>query len=366
MNDMRRLLPLLALLGLATACRSPDLTTVQDAPTQPVIHERQVVEFPKLEDLDPELRKKAEALIAQLGAESFKDRRKARKALKAMEPAIIPLLESHAGDEEPEIREALPMIIKLVRAKLDVTIPDIKLTLMPIKLTLMPIKPGTFMMGSDSGDRNEKPARKVMLTKTFWMGKTEVTQSQYEAIMGKNPSKFQGANNPVELVSWTEAVEFCKKLTQREHKVGRLPATQEYRLPTEAEWEYCCRAGTTTKYSFGDDESKISEHAWHRENSSSKTHPAAEKKPNDWGLYDMHGNVYEWCQDWFGNYPSGAQVDPTGPASGSYRVDRGGSWGSSARFCRSAFRGRSTPSRRYNGLGFRLVRAQVAKKVEAK
>jgi formylglycine-generating enzyme required for sulfatase activity len=228
------------------------------------------------------------------------------------------------------------------------------------------IKPGTFMMGSDSGERNEKPVHKVTLTKAFWMGRTEVTQSQYQAIMGKNPSKFKGANNPVEQVSWNDCVEFCKKLTARERKTGRLPVDQEYRLPTEAEWEYCCRAGSKTKYCFGDNESKLGDYAWYKKNSESKTHPAAEKKPNDWGLYDMHGNVYEWCQDWFGNYPSGAQVDPTGPASGSDRVLRGGSWNYFAGPCRSAFRGWSTPSLRYIPSGFRLVRSQVAKKVQAK
>jgi len=132
-----------------------------------------------------------------------------------------------------------------------------------------------------------------------------------------------------------------------------------YRLPTEAEWEYACRAGTTTAYGFGDDASRLGDYGWFRSNSDSKTHPVGEKKPNAWGLHDMHGNVYEWCQDWYGAYPSGSATDPTGATSGSFRVSRGGSWYVIAGYCRLANRGRGTPVYRNFGLGFRVLRSSI-------
>ena len=212
---------------------------------------------------------------------------------------------------------------------------------------------GKFIMGE--GDQ----AHEVTLTKPFKMGVHEVTQTQYERLMGVNPSHFKGAENPVENVSWDDAVEFCRKLSQ-------LPAEKAagnvYRLPTEAEWEYACRAGTTTKFSFGDDDSEgrwfwyleLGDYAWYRENSDNKTHPVGSKQPNAWGLYDMHGNVWEWCQDWHGDDPSGAVTDPAGPASGSFRVIRGGSWYDSAEDCRSAYRSARSPSIPYDYWGFRV------------
>jgi formylglycine-generating enzyme required for sulfatase activity len=149
----------------------------------------------------------------------------------------------------------------------------------------------------------------------------EVTQQQYEKVMGTNPSTTKGPQNPVEKVSWNDAVEFCRKLSA-------LPAEKSagyvYRLPTEAEWEYACRAGTQTAYSFGDSESELGDYAWYDKNAGGTTHPVGSKKPNAWGLYDMHGNVFEWCQDWYGSYPSGSVTDPTGESSGSHRVVRGG------------------------------------------
>jgi len=133
-----------------------------------------------------------------------------------------------------------------------------------------------------------------------------------------------------------------------------------YRLPTEAEWEYACRSGTTTAYGFGDNVSRLGDYGWFRSNSDSGgTHPVGEKKPNAWGLYDMHGNVYEWCQDWYGAYPSGSATDPTGATSGSYRVYRGGSWYNIARYCRSAYRDGPTPEDRYTILGFRVLRSSI-------
>ena len=213
-----------------------------------------------------------------------------------------------------------------------------------MKFKLIPA--GTFTMGIG----NE--AHEVTLTKPFKMGVHEVTQAQYEQVMGVNPSHFKGAENPVEEVSWGDAVEFCRRLSD-------LPAEKAagnvYRLPTEAEWEYACRAGTTTMYSFGDDDSELGDYAWFLENSGTKTHPVGRKQPNAWGLYDMHGNVWEWCQDRYGDYPSGSVTEPTGPAVGSARLIRGGCWFFTAGYCRSAYRFGYGPSNRINRtLGFRV------------
>jgi formylglycine-generating enzyme required for sulfatase activity len=170
--------------------------------------------------------------------------------------------------------------------------------------------------------------------------------------MGDNPSHFQqcGEDCPVETVSWNDAQEFIKKLNEMEN-------TDKYRLPTEAEWEYACRAGSTARFCCGDEETKLEEYAWINKNSDGKTHPVGKKKPNAWGLLDMHGNVYEWCQDWYGEYPAGPVTDPPGPASGKSRVFRGGSWNYGARSSRSAYRYRFDPDLRYSYLGFRVARA---------
>jgi formylglycine-generating enzyme required for sulfatase activity/serine/threonine protein kinase len=206
---------------------------------------------------------------------------------------------------------------------------------------------GTFTMG----DGNE--AHQVTLTQPFELGVYEVTQEQYEAVMGTIPSKFKGLQNPVQTVSWNDAVEFCRKLSElpAEKKAGYV-----YRLPTEAEWEYACRAGTTTTYSFGDSDSELGEYAWYRDNSGNTTHPVGKKKPNAWGLYDMHGNVFEWCQDWYGNYPSGSVTDPTGAASGRGRVLRGGSFDFQTSLVRSAYRDYVLPGFRLYTVGFRPAR----------
>jgi formylglycine-generating enzyme required for sulfatase activity len=203
------------------------------------------------------------------------------------------------------------------------------------------IPAGTFTRGYG------KYAHEVTLTKPFKMGVHEVTQAQYEQVMGVNPSYFKAANNPVEMVSWEDAVEFCRKLSE-------LPAEKAagnvYRLPTEAEWEYARRAGTTTIYSYGDEQSEFEEYAWYRENSDNKTHPVGSKQPNAWGLYDMHGNVWEWCHDWHVDYPSGTAADPTGAERGLMRVIRGGSWRYSAVIWRCGFE----PSYREHDFGFRV------------
>jgi len=218
-----------------------------------------------------------------------------------------------------------------------------------IKMVL--IQPGEFTMGSSDGYDSEKPPHTVKITKPFYLSVTEVTQGQYERVMGTNPSRFKGdPRRPVENVSWQEAVEFCRKLSEQE---GRT-----YRLPTEAEWEYACRAGSKTKWSFGDDESAVGDYAWYDDNSGSTTHPVGEKKPNAWGLYDMHGNVWEWCSDGYGEYEAGVVSDPTGTESASARVGRGGGWRYSAAGCRSAYRLRYSPSVRSDALGFRLAAVQ--------
>jgi formylglycine-generating enzyme required for sulfatase activity len=207
------------------------------------------------------------------------------------------------------------------------------------------IPAGTFMMGEDG------EAHEVTLTEPFKMGVHEVTQAQYEQVMGVNPSKYKGADNPVDTVSWEDAVEFCRRLSElpTEKAAGNV-----YRLPTEAEWEYACRAGTTTRFSFGDDESELGDYAWFSGNGGNTIQPVGSKLPNAWGLYGMHGNVWEWCQDVHWYYPSGSVTDPSGAASGSHRVHRGGSWRCSAEYCRSARRSRYRPSDRNNYGGFRV------------
>jgi formylglycine-generating enzyme required for sulfatase activity len=217
-----------------------------------------------------------------------------------------------------------------------------------MKFKLLPA--GTFTMGEGND------AHQVTLTKPFEIAVYELTQEQASKVTEVNPSRFRGLQNPVEEVSWDEAVAFCQKLSElpAEKKAGYV-----YRLPTEAEWEYACRAGTTTKYSFGDSDSELGDYAWYDRISDKRTHPVGQKKPNAWGLYDMHGNVWEWCQDWYGGYPSGSVTDPTGAASGSYRVYRGGSWYTLSGGCRSAIRYRSTPDFRNSYLGFRVLRSSI-------
>ena len=231
-----------------------------------------------------------------------------------------------------------------------------------IGMVLVPIPAGEFLMGSpetELGRQDDEVQHQVTLTKPFLLGVHEVTQGQWQAVMGTTPWKGkqyvkEGDDYPATYVSWNDAVEFCRQLSEKEGL--------EYRLPTEAEWEYACRAGTTTAYSFGDDASELGEYAWYRENAwdagQKYAHTVGQKKPNPWGLYDMHGNVFEWCQDWGGDYPSESVTDPAGPSSGSIRVCRGGSWVSKAEWCRSSLRNGSPPSfgsTAYSLHGFRVT-----------
>ena len=210
---------------------------------------------------------------------------------------------------------------------------------------------GTFMMGATSEQRSdayddEKPAHQVTLS-SFSIGKYEVTQEEWEAVMGSNPSKFKGVKLPVEQVSWNDCQTFIRKLNQMTGK--------QFRLPTEAEWEYAARGGSKScgyKYAGGDNLGSV---AWYTDNSGSKTHEVGKKQPNELGLYDMSGNVWEWCQDWYGKYGSSSQTNPKGPSSGSRRVRRGGSWGDDAGYCRVSYRGSNTPGDRYGSLGLRLA-----------
>jgi formylglycine-generating enzyme required for sulfatase activity len=237
-------------------------------------------------------------------------------------------------------------------------------------IELVSIPAGSFQMGSP----DFPPPHSVTIS-AFRLGVTEVTQAQYESVMGRNPSEFQGdARRPVEKVSWIDAIEFCNALSDQgglkryylvEGSDVTIPDEQVdgYRLPTEAEWEYACRAGSKTVYSFGDDEGELDDYAWFKSNSEDKTHPVGQKQPNAWGLFDMNGNVWEWCQDWYGeNYYGQLPVsDPLGPSGGgSARVCRGGFWGDDARRCRSAFRFRHGPRYRNIILGFRMARSSVS------
>ncbi|OHB64074.1 MAG: hypothetical protein A2Y77_12370 [Planctomycetes bacterium RBG_13_62_9] len=225
-----------------------------------------------------------------------------------------------------------------------------------IGIELVWIPPGRFLMGSPENeqgrDGDESPLHAVTLTEGFYMGVYEVTQAQWMAVMGSNPSEFQGDDLPVENVTWEDATEFCRRRSGREGL--------EYRLPTEAEWEYACRAGSTASYSFGDGNSVLDEYGWHSGNSGGTTHPIGEKMPNLFGLYDMHGNVWEWCQDVYSKYPSAGVVNPRGPAWGDERINRGGGWSAVAAYCRSATRDRDLPTDRYNVLGLRVVRTNLA------
>jgi formylglycine-generating enzyme required for sulfatase activity len=241
-----------------------------------------------------------------------------------------------------------------------------------MKLVLIPA--GEFMMGSPESEEyheDEEYQHRVRITKPYYLGVYEVTQEEYERVMGTSPSYFSSSGwgkdevsgedtsrFPVESVSWEEAVEFCRKLSSLPEEKAE---SRSYRLPTEAEWEYACRAGTTTLYGFGDDPASLGEYAWKRDNSDRKTHPVGEKKPNAWGLYDMHGNVWEWCQDRYGeDYYAGSPTDdPPGPEKGSGRVLRGGSWSTFPRNCRSAPRGWHTPGYRDSTYGFRVALGPV-------
>ena len=220
-----------------------------------------------------------------------------------------------------------------------------------VSFEMVYVEGGTFVMGatseqgSDAYD-NEKPVHSVTLS-GYYIGKCEVTQELWEAVMGSNPSNFRGAQNPVESVSWNDCQNFIKKLNSL---TGRT-----FRLPTEAEWEYAARGGNQSSHYKYSGSGNIGYVAWYYKNSGSTTHAVGTKSPNELGIYDMSGNVWEWCSDWYGGYSEGAQTNPQGPSSGSGRVLRGGSWGDDARYCRVSRRSYFDPHDYNIGIGLRLV-----------
>lgn len=217
------------------------------------------------------------------------------------------------------------------------------------------IKSGSFLMGSPAEEEGrfegEGPQHEVTFTRGFWLGETPVTQVVWEAVMGSNPSCFKGPERPVEMVSWDDCQEFCARLEALAPHIGM-------RLPSEAEWEYACRAGTSGPTYTDAGNQALEQIAWWSGNSEQQTHPVREKQPNAWGLHDMLGNVWEWCSDGQRTYNSESAVDPSGPIQDVHRVDRGGGWNDDAKDVRAAYRLADSPSLRERGLGFRLARGQ--------
>jgi formylglycine-generating enzyme required for sulfatase activity len=262
-------------------------------------------------------------------------------------------------------------------------------TIPGLGLKMVSIAPGTFMMGSpetEAGRGTRESLHEVTLSKNYWLGEYVVTVGQFSVFVNaahyqtqaersdgmyvstaagtlwekrvgaswRNPSLMQDENYPVVGVSWYDAQAFCAWLNERERVAGRLPLAYAYTLPTEAQWEYACRAGEA-----GPAIGNLDEMAWYGRNSGATTHPVGQKKPNRWRLYDMQGNVLQWCLDWFGNYPTGRVIDPLGPPAGSFRVDRGGSWFASAAGCRPACRLGNSPASRASNHGFRIALSAV-------
>jgi len=220
-----------------------------------------------------------------------------------------------------------------------------------VRMEFVLVPAGSYVMGSAdiAGEEDEFPAHPVTISRPFYLGRCEVTQAQWQRVMGDNPSRFPGPQRPVDTVSWSDCQRFLARLAALTGK--------RFALPTEAQWEYAARAGTSTRWSSGDDEARLADYAWIGTNSGGATRPVATRKPNAWGLCDMAGNVWEWCADWYGKhaYEGGAAVDPTGPATGSSRILRGGGWGESPGSARPAYRNAEGPDTRNDGTGLRCV-----------
>lgn len=239
-----------------------------------------------------------------------------------------------------------------------------KVTAMPPPQDMIFVEGGTFQMGYNNGDSDEKPVHSVTLA-SFYIGKYEVTQAEWEVVMGSNPSYFKGANNPVEKVTWYDCIIFCNAKSRKEGReecyqisgttVTLLANKNGYRLPTEAEWEFAARGGNKGRGYNYSGSNMISSVAWYKDNSNNSTHNVGTKQCNELGIYDMTGNVWEWCWDWHGSYSSISQTNPTGAATGSERINRGGCFYSTAPFCHSANRNDYAPTRSGNLLGLRLV-----------
>jgi formylglycine-generating enzyme required for sulfatase activity len=254
-------------------------------------------------------------------------------------------LMSEASRLEPGQRKAAE-----VELANDAAEPALEVLENSIGMKLAKIPSGEFDMGHE-GLYEQKPVHRVQITKPFYIGIHEVTNAQWKTVMGDTPENWSDADRPVGSVSWSDAVSFCKKLSERAEEKA---AGRTYRLPTEAEWEYACRAGSKTRFSFGDDDGRLGDYAWYADNAR-ETHAVGQKNPNAWGLYDMHGNVWEWCGDWHGAYSPNAVTDPTGPPEGEKRVSRGGAFGFADFSCSSVFRQPLPPGIQTQVQGVRVV-----------
>ena len=257
------------------------------------------------------------------------------------------------GDGEVNVSDVTALVNLIINGGGESEFKNRTFTVNGVSFDMIAVEGGTFTMGATAEQASdaysdEKPTHQVTLS-SYYIGKTEVTQELWQAVMGSNPSGFSGANLPVEKVSWEDCQIFIAILNELTGKY--------FRLPTEAEWEYAARGGSKSQGYKYSGSNTVDDVAWYPSNSSSKTHPVATKAPNELGIYDMSGNVLEWCSDWYSSsyYSSSSQYNPTGPASGSRRVYRGGSWGSSARLCRVSYRDYNGPSYRFYNLGLRLA-----------
>jgi formylglycine-generating enzyme required for sulfatase activity len=269
--------------------------------------------------------------------------------------------ELYEKGEYKEAADAYRKIVRIYRVALDAVAPQLAAAVTAdekaaieigggVRFDFVLIRPGTFTMGSVDGESDEQPMHSVTITRPFYLGTVEVTQRQWAQAMDADPSRFKGADMPVDSVSWYDCREFLKKLNE-------ISPGHDFRLPTEAEWEYACRAGTTTRYWFGGDDMPMEPFAWVDTTSLNDPHPVGTLQPNPWGLYDMHGNLWEWCSDWHNHdyYRMSPSADPDGPEGGEQKVLRGGSFSNPGPYSRSANRGYFDPHARRNNYGFRIA-----------